>query len=133
MAYATGSLPWARCRTTGASAETRCAAAAAASPATATTESAGCAGPGAAAVRRRRGASLRSCAAPRLDVGATRGRFAHHHAAVQEQQQLGRRAVGGVGREQQRELVGLGADLVAMKSDAVDVIVGPAFGAAGGD
>src|SRR4029450_12043817 len=52
---------------------------------------------------------------------------------MQEQQQLGGGTAGGVGREQPVELVGLAADLVAMKGYARDIVAGPALGAARGD
>src|SRR6267142_2133809 len=52
---------------------------------------------------------------------------------MQEQQEFGGGTAGGVGREQPVELVGLAANLVAMKGYARDVVAGPALGAAGGD
>src|ERR1700759_3358587 len=122
MACATASPPLARCRTTGVSAETRCAVAGAASRAAATTAPAGSAGPAAAAVRRMRAAGLRSWPGPRFYVLA-RAALAHHHAAMQEQQQLGRRAAGRVCGEQPVELVGLIADLVAMQRHAGDIVL----------
>src|SRR5438105_6312958 len=133
MACARASLPWARYRTKGGSAEIRRAAVAAASPAAATTTPAGSEGPRAAAVRRSSRGELRSCASPRFDADVADAGLAHHHAAMQEQQQFGRRAAGGMGREQPVELVGFFADLVAMQRNASNVIVKPAFGAARGD
>src|SRR5258706_7107353 len=133
MACATGFLLSARYRTTAASAATRRAAAAAASPAAATTGLAGSTAPAAEMVPRKKEEGRRSCASPRFDSRGARASFAHHHARVQEQQQFGGRAAGGVGREQPVELVGFVANLVAMKGDARNVVAGPFFGAAPGD
>src|SRR6202171_1469515 len=99
-----GFPPSARCRTTAVSAEIRSAAAAAASPATATTATAGSTGPAARPVRRTTAAGLRSCASPHFDGCGACAALAHHHAGVQEQQQFGGRAAGGVGREHPVEL-----------------------------
>src|SRR6202012_2328768 len=123
-------LPLEQCRTPAASAETQCAAAVAVSPATATTARAGSKGPTAASVRQRTAAGLRSCAAPRFNGDAAGAAFADHHARMQKQQQFGRGTAGGMGRKQPVELAGLGADLLAMKRDARDIVAGPAFGAA---
>src|SRR3981081_4326740 len=112
MACARAFLPSARCRTTAASAGTRCAAAAAASPAAATTAGAGSTGPAAEMVRQKKKGTPRSCASPRFDGRGAHASFGHHHARMQEQQQFGGRTAGGVGREQPVELVGLAADLV---------------------
>src|SRR6516164_9815001 len=131
MACARGSLPSARCRTTAASAETRCAAAAAASPATATTEMANSAGPGAGPVRQRRAEGLRSCASPRFD--RLHVALARHHAGMQEQQQFGGRSGGSMGREQPIQLAGLIANLVAMQRHAGNVVTGPCLRAARDD
>src|ERR1700721_3307102 len=128
MGCATAFPPLAQCRTTIASAETRSAVAAAVSPATATTVRAGSKDRAAASARQRKAAGLRSCAAPRFDGGAARTCLADHHARMQKQQQLSRRTAGGVGREKPVELAGLGANLLAMKCDARDIVAGPTLG-----
>src|ERR1700732_2050218 len=107
MACAMAFLPSARCRTTAASAGTRCAAAAAASPAAATTARAGSTSPAAEIVRRKKEEAQQSCASPRFDGRGAHASLGHHHARMQEQQQFGGRTAGGVGREQPVELVGL--------------------------
>src|ERR1700674_2805416 len=102
-----GFPPWARCRTTAVSAEIRSAVVAAALPATATTATAGSTGPAARPVRRKTAAGRRACASPHFDGCGACAALAHHHAGVQEQQQFGGRAAGGVGREQPVELSSL--------------------------
>src|SRR5205807_1731098 len=79
-----------------------------ASAAAATTAPAGPAAQAAAAVLRRQSANP-SCNAPRKIGRDPRRGFVDHHAAVQEQQEFGRRAIGGVGGKQPVEPPGLGA------------------------
>src|SRR6516225_11546286 len=132
MACETASLPWARCRTRGASAETRCAAASAASLSIATTRQAGSTAPAAGPARQRKAADRTLCAPPHFHVRASVS-LAHHHAAMEEQQQLGGRAAGRVGCEQPIEPVRLVPDLVAMQRNAGDIVSGPALGTACGN
>src|SRR5579859_7080750 len=127
MACAKAFPPLAQCRTTAASAETRSSGAAAVSPATATTAPAGSKDRTAAPVRQRKAAGLRSCATPRFDSCAARISLADHHARMQEQQQLGCRTAGGMGRKQPVELAGFEANLLTVKCDAGDIVAGPAF------
>src|ERR1700688_5275223 len=122
MASATGFPLSAKCRTATGSAGIRRAAAAAASPATATTAPAGSTGPAAKTVRRTTAAVRRSCASPRFDGRGARASLGYHHARMQEQQQFGGREAGGIGGEKPVELVGVGANFVAMKSHPGHVI-----------
>src|SRR5947207_15716518 len=101
MACAREFLPWARCRTTAASAGTQSVAALAASPARATTILAGSTGPAAETVRRKKGGGRPSCASPRFGGRGARASLCPHHAGVQEPLPFGRGPVGCVGAEHQ--------------------------------